>query len=456
MMKKNRFKIGMKIVAMSLLFLQLCSCEKYLAEKPDIKISTPDKLSDLDGMLNYYASLNERYPAAGEVLADDYFLTDVNWAASSELHRNYYIWQKYDAIGADWTVPYNNILTANVILETLEKIGFSPGEVEKARQIRGEALFLRAFNHFSLSQLFAPAYDEGTATSDLGIPIKLVTDFTKVSVRSSVKENYESILSDLKNASALLTAKTGFKYRANKASAYGLMARTYLSMREYEQAGRYADSCLQLYNMLIDYNKLVITTANPFVQFNDEVIYACRTSAPSALSQTRAKVDEGLYGSYASNDLRKTAFFKVNTDGSKAFKGNYTGLTTASVFSGLATDEMYLIRAESAARLGPEQSALADLNLLLSKRLRTGSFVPLTFSGRKEILNAVLNERRKELCFRTLRWSDLRRLNKEEAFKKTLIRKLNNQVFELKPGDNGYTLQIDRSAILLSGMPQNP
>jgi hypothetical protein len=126
------------------------------------------------------------------------------------------------------------------------------------------------------------------------------------------------------------------------------------------------------------------------------------------------------------------------------------------MFTGIATDEMYLIRAESYARQNKTDLALADLNLLLSKRFKSSQFTPITNTDAKQALKLILMERRKELMFRTLRWSDLKRLNKEPDYAQTLTRKINGVVYELKPNSIRYTLQIDGDVIQISGMQQNP
>jgi hypothetical protein len=447
---KRRFFIFL-IAITSLCF---SSCKKYLDEKPDKKLSTPSTIEDLEAMLDNYSTLNTRYPSAGEISSDNYYLPDASWASIIERHRNYYLWQKYDDIGGDWSSPYNNIFYANIILETLDKIQ-SHNQAEKD-QLKGSALFIRGFNHFSLSQLFAPPYDANTSTKDLGIPIRLHSDITLIPVRSTVSETYNSILSDLKNAVPLLPVNPVLKYHPSRPAAYALLARVYLTMGEYDKAGLYSDSCLQLYNILMDYNGINASATIPFKQFNDEVIYDARTGSPAALVSSKARVDTTLYSSYNTNDLRRTIYFKSNSNGSKAFKGNYTGISSASLFVGLATDEVYLIRAESFARQGNTAAAIDDLNTLMINRWKAGTFTPFASNDATETLRVILKERRKELLYRTLRWSDLRRLNKESNFADTLYRYINGQEYQLLPGSQRYTFQIDRQAINISGLQQNP
>lgn len=126
------------------------------------------------------------------------------------------------------------------------------------------------------------------------------------------------------------------------------------------------------------------------------------------------------------------------------------------MFSGLATDEMYLIRAESYARTGKVSEAISDLNILLQNRYKTGTFTPYSTSlSEKQALDTILSERRKELPFRGLRWADIRRLNKEGA-NITLTRRLNGQIHTLPPNDLRYVLPIPPDVLRLSNIENNP
>lgn len=434
----------------------IVGCKKYLEEKPDKRISTPDKLSDLQGILNGYATMNAQYPAAGEISSDDYYLTDASWTSAPEKQRNFYLWQKYDDMGAEWTSPYKCIFNANLILETLPKLSRAASEENDARILKGQALFLRSFYHFAVAQLFAGAYDPNTAAASLGIPLKLATDVDAPAVRSTLSESYNQILKDAMWSVRYLPEAGQAKYLPSRPAAYALLARVNLVMGNYSAAELFADSCLQLNKSLINYNTISTTSAMPFAQFNEEVLYDCRTSAPTILAQTRAKVDLQLYNSYETNDLRKSIFFKKNTDASYAFKGNYTGLNTASIFSGIAVDEVLLIKAECSIRNGKVAEGISDLNLLLQKRYKTGTFVPLVIQDIRVALHTVLAHRRKELLFRNIRWSDLRRLNREPEFAQTLTRTIKQVTYQLAPNDQRYVFPIDKTVILLSGMPQNP
>ena len=137
---------------------------------------------------------------------------------------------------------------------------------------------------------------------------------------------------------------------------------------------------------------------------------------------------------------------------SSYLKGSYAG--NFFPFGGLATDELYLIRAECAARAGDSNSAMADINTLLSARWRRGAFPGYTVGSAQEALDTVLLERRKELAFRGLRWTDLRRMNAEGA-NITLTRNLNGTLYTLAPNSPLYVLPIPPDVISLSAIAQN-
>ncbi len=447
----------------TILFFTVCiiasSCAKFLDKKPNQQLTTPSTLDDLAQLLNDYDRMNAYYPSSGEISADNYYLLDEGWAAIGlELQQNLYLWQKYDDVGSDWTSPYRDIETANVILDNVENVPAKTNiEQQKSAQLKAMALFIRAYYHYALSQLYMPVYNKATANTDLGIPLKLSSDINEKMTRASSQETYDCIIADIKAALPQLPIKPDIKYLPSLSAAFGLLSRVYLSMQDYKDAGIYADSCLQGYSTLIDYNTVDTTSDAPFSQFNAEDIYDTQAAYPSALDQGIAKVDSVLYKSYADNDIRKQVFFSSNGDGTYYFKGNYTGKPNdPTMFTGMATDEMFLTRAECLARQGDSLNALKDLNLLLSDRIKDGKFTPYFLPVEGGLLKLILNERRKELPFRELRWTDLRRLNKEPEFKDTLYRYINGKQYILLPGSDRYTLQIDKRSIQISGIEQNP
>jgi hypothetical protein len=247
--------------------------------------------------------------------------------------------------------------------------------------------------------------------------------------------------------------------RPSRPAALAMLARVCLSMRAYDQAETYADNSLQLYNTLMDYHSLAYTTNPPVPQLNPETLYQSVLYTGSEVLvggsfKTTCIVDSNLYASYAPGDLRRVIFYRIGGfSGLPYLRGSYSGKSYC--FSGLAVDEVYLIRAECAARAGYKDAALADLNTLLQHRWTdTIVFTPITAASASDALDSILVERRKELAFRGLRWTDLRRLNKEGA-NITLSHGLNGQVYRLPPSSHNYVFYLPPDVLRLSGMEDN-
>lgn len=444
------------------IILNLNSCKKYLDLKPDNSLYIPSSLRDCQALLDDYSVMNLSYPSDGESSADNYYLTDPTWSSLFGVEfQDTYIWSPQSQHKtSEWSSPYKIIFNSNTVLKILEKIDPSSGS--DYNEVKGSALFYRGYTFYSLASQFCNAYDITNSTHDLGIPLYLSTEADAVYPRGSVQQTYDRIISDLKDAVELLPETTNIKSRPTKAAALAALARIYLSMSDYTNAAIYSDACLKKYNTLLNYNSLTANASLPFTRFNSEVIFQAlmQTYYNSNLSQTNAKILKSLYDSYSTNDIRKTAFFKPNTDidtDTYAFKGSYDGST--NLFSGLATDEVYLIRAECYARTGKIAEAMADLNTLLSNRyINTPSspYINAIANSADEAISIILTERRKELLFRGVRWTDLRRLNKESKYATTLKRIINGTEYNLPPNDLRYTLLIPLDIINNSSTPQNP
>ncbi|RKR83519.1 RagB/SusD domain-containing protein [Mucilaginibacter gracilis] len=436
----------------------LYGCKKFLDAKPDSKLVVPSTVGDVQALLDYYPRVNNFGASACESSADNYYLTDADWSAlTNPDNQRMYIWGKdhlFTTSPNTWGQLYDVINIANTSLLSLSSIERSSANAADWDNAKGQALYLRSQSFLQAAAIWCLAYDPNTASTDLGLPLRLDPDFNKPSVRSSVAATYQQIITDLNIAIRLLPVKPLQVMRSSKPAAYALLARTYLFMRDYNKAGLHADSCLQLNSTLIDYNTLSATATFPFKQFNAEVLVENFVPVPPNLSKVRAKIVADLYNSYSSNDLRKSVFFSKNSDGSFGFKGSYEG--SNGLFGGIATDEVYLIRAECAARQGNATQAMTDLNTLLKTRYSNKIvYTPLSAATANDALNIILVERRKELLYRCLRWMDLKRLNKVGA-NITLTRTVNGQTYTLPPNDPKYALPIPEDVIALSGMPQNP
>ncbi|HVV03685.1 MAG TPA: RagB/SusD family nutrient uptake outer membrane protein, partial [Puia sp.] len=402
MKRVRRRRVAFYLLLMTTGNLLGCGKSPFLDKKPDTRLVVPTTLNDFQTLMDNQYIMQET-PELGELSADNFYTTYSVWQGLVVKEQNAYTWAQdiYDGIGQvpDWDIPYQQVFYANVVLDGL--VNIKPDETNQVQwnTIKGTALFLRAYAFHNLSQVFAPLYDSTSAASDNGIPLRLIADVNKPSTRASVQATYEQILTDLQEAVGLLPdpVPTNNLNRPSKPAALALLARVCLSMRAYNLAGSYANNCLQMYNTLIGYDTVHFTKTFPIYNSNPETLYQSVMYRSSGLFvggglRSNLIVDSNLYASYAPGDLRKNVFYRTS-NGLAYLKGSYNG--SSYCFSGLATDEVYLIRAECAARGGDKAAALNDLNNLLQHRWADSvAFNPVTALNADDALDSILVERR--------------------------------------------------------------
>lgn len=445
-----------------------CNKSKFLDASPNEAIVVPKTLIQLQAVLDNDEFMNGNgqagvNPAFGEVASDNYFVLQDALTVMPTDFQNLYVWKDNiytSTMFCDWSFPYRTIQYSNIVLDGLKKINKDEKNSDAFDNILGSSLFYRSEMLYQLAQVFVPPYNKTTSSQNYGVVLKKTSDIYEPIKRSTIQDAYDNIIDDLKKAIVLLPVHSKYKTRPSKPAALALLARVYLSMQEYELAYLYSDSCLKIYSELLDYNfDINIVDNYSIARYNKEVIFHSRliqTAVSDYLlfSVYNSRVDTNLVRQYDVNDLRYKAFYQ-EADGGMVFKGSYDG--SGTLFGGIATDEIFLIRAETAARLGRTQDAMDDLNTLLKTRWDNSIVYPeLTASSPEEALVIVLRERRKELVFRGLRWTDLRRLNQEGA-NITVKRILDGKEYTLLPNDKRYTFLIPPDVIGFNpGMPQNP
>ncbi|HMR19014.1 MAG TPA: RagB/SusD family nutrient uptake outer membrane protein [Sphingobacterium sp.] len=460
-MKLNQILIAVIFFSLTL----VSSCGKdFLEVKADVSINTPTSIADYQALLdNAGAIMNGSASHIFALIgADEFYLKDAQWNGfNANLPiKNAYIWADdvyENTTGDDWDNGYRRILYANMVLEGLARISPLESEREAWNLAYGSAHFFKALNYYQLAGLFCAVYSENTANKDLGIVLREESDVNVKSQRSTVGQTYERILYHLSESIPYLPDVSMIKTRPSKAASYALLARVYTQMERYDLALDYADKAQMLSNVLLDYNKLSTTTQYPFQNdfgvSNPEVIFFCYAIAVPLLTRTRMHIDPELWALYREHDRRREVFYTTGTISNTVFRGSFNGST--SFFVGLSTPEVLLIRAECLVRLGRIAEGLSELNRLGTYRYVPGGFESYGDTDQNAALKAVLDERRMELAFKGLRWGDLRRLNKDARFRKTIERAVNGTVYRLEPNSDKYVWPIPDNVIRITGIQQN-
>jgi len=434
------------------------SCNDWLDIKPDRSLVIPETIDDYYSLLNNGAKLNSSYPCLGLFATTSFYVTEqVFGNGFIDWQKNAYSWTEstpYNNL-PDWNTAYSRILLCNLVIEGMNAINppISNTEYERFRSVIGQAHFFRAINYFALAQIFSNPYNPSSDNQELTIPIKISTNINEVLKNSRVVDLYNFIINDLRIAVDYLPMGSEYFTRPNKLAVWALFSRIYLSMSNYESSKKYSDSLLSNYSHLMNYNNIDNVGTYPFsrIEENSEIIFY-NTLYP--FSSSRLIIDSNLIKKFDDNDLRKELFFKYNASGQASYIGSYAG--SGLQFGGLAVDEIYLNRAESNARIGNLKESIEDINTLLIQRFKTGTYIPVSHSiGKDSIIKLVIEERRKELIFRGVRWYDVRRLTTVGEYNNTEKRVINGEEYLLEPRSFKYTFPIPHSVIEGTKLAQN-
>ncbi|RPD42621.1 RagB/SusD family nutrient uptake outer membrane protein [Chitinophaga barathri] len=459
------------IIILACLISDICivSCKKqgeWLDVPRNRDETTLENLNVLQAVLDNTTILNANYPSIGQLGCDHYFLSEQYYNNTLPTERNSYIWSPdifENRPSLDYTSGYIKISYANIVLDGLKDLEITPGQQADFNNVKGQALFFRSMAYFELASIFCKQYNELTATSDLGLSLKLTSDIHEIKQRSSLKVTYEQIINDLMLAIPLLPLVSKYKTRPSRQAAFALLARIYLNMSDYLKGKEFCDSSFAVNDELLNFNEgipsLAIEYRFPaFRVGNKEIIFYGEgigyTGIIPDYNFNQGFVDTILYMSYDEDDLRKRYFFENQGVNQIKFRGTYAGV--GFNFCGLGINEIYLTRAECNARLNDISASLKDLNKLLVNRFEQGKYLNYYTDNADSLLFKILAERKKELSFTAqLRWQDLRRLNTDPRFAITIKRKMNGQILTLLPNDLKYVYPIPQDEIDKTGIAQN-
>ena len=435
--------------------VMLTGCNDYLDIKPKGE-KIPKTVTDYETLLNYESvqKVSDTYPA---YLTDDVFLPDVaEGTATPGLNsvdqsiRNLYLFKKEVFGDAQddgfWFASYNRIYYYNTVIDNIMNADGS--DEQQKLSIRAEALISRALEYLYLVNGYAKHYDVRTADTDPGVPLILDEDISKKDlVRASVKDVYAQIQSDLQAALPNLPAQPkGNAFRASKAAGYGILAKMYLYMGNYAEALKAANAVLEMNNSLLDLKKYAVVKAQSSIGRtnvpqdidNPENIYIKFAPYVYGLSSKVFGSDE-LISLFSEDDMRLQIYFTKNFRNIPTDKYVWAPYLRANL--AVSSPEIYLIAAECEAREGSIERAIALINKLRDNRIKNNTDIVAT--DRNDALQKVLEERRRELAMSGMvRYIDLKRLNQESQFAKTVTHVTGEGTFSLEPNSPLYVLPI--------------
>jgi starch-binding outer membrane protein, SusD/RagB family len=441
----KKFRNILFIPALGIVLLQGCAKKDVIDLRPEFvpdAVSNPNTFAEVGQLLlgayqnlrqgSYYGSgsgTGAGWALMPDVLSDNLYET-IESLANSRTMADLQYNTSTAQVSAIWNAPYRVISSVNIVLRDIDKY-ITPDNQEEADAIKGQAYALRAMAHFDLFRYFAESFDRNS-TSILAVPY--ITEF-KVSLdlkpaRINNKEFYDLLFADLQEAVSYLGNVTDPINPAGNtrpfidlAVAYSIQARAFLYAGMWAEAETAATSAIALHPLVNlnqaaysgMYNETNVGEIIWNVQFESNqsgptflVYFATNERSyfrPSAQIATVA----GNTGLIQSNDIRYNAFFQ-NKGGRLAltkYKGKGSISDGNANFVVFKTGELYLIRAEARARNNKEALANDDLDALRAARI-TG-YVPGPDLTGAALLNAIADERRRELVGEGHRFFDLKR-----------------------------------------------
>ena len=381
-MKQNKNKIF--VVVMMALLVGLVGCSKFLERTPDGQLTQEQALkneTDLLAFVNGATTLvgndefmGGRLQALNELLADqlkgDKFTGD---EAEIFGRRNSIFGGTRDNF---YRKVYSVINRANITLENLTLANTNKGYIE------GSARFFRGMGHFEIVRLFAHPFGYNTDNSQLGIALRLSSG-NGSEPRSTVKQVYNQIITDLRYADSVLPAspQSGTKYyTVTKWAAQAYLAKVYFQMNDFANAYFYANKVIASGKFMLDNNynnrySTGLSTEGIFILANNTTVYNPGSELRGKYRSDRNAPNYNytdIFYNYATSkpgDVRKALYsntLQLGLNVSTKFNKDFFDLPVVHL------TEMKLIRAEAGAEIAASTPAalavaITDINDILTR-----------------------------------------------------------------------------------------
>jgi hypothetical protein len=330
-----------------------------------------------------------------------------------------------------WSLQYKSIDHANNVIANVDE-----NNGAKFGYLKGQAYALRAFNYLNLVRQYQFTYIKDSTAAAVPIYTLPTTPSTEPQPRAAVKDIYALVISDLKEAERLLAGyEREVKNRPNVNVVYGLLARTYLTLEKWQLAAQYAAKAYNGYPIMTaqQYTEGFNDVSNPewiwghpqsrtqnngiysYFGYIETTPYTVNSSGINTYyAYSSIMPDPYFIATFDEADIRRS-LFEIATQPDEQLYAHYRYRKFRNKYPDhdghivlMRSSEMYLIEAESKARLHDVAGAVTALNELRRKRnladLQASSFTE------SQIIDEILLERRHELWGEGFRTYDILRL----------------------------------------------
>jgi starch-binding outer membrane protein, SusD/RagB family len=432
----------MKKLRLIYLLIAFASCTKVLDQVPEYTIAdenfwqtASDAESAAVGIYPAIQSMSMQFPVAFDAASDATTALLINYSPFT----NHGIPVDNAIVAAYWQNNYTGIGRANDLLKHVPLMKDSLFVGGRKEQLLGEAHFLRAYFYFNLVKAY------GSVPLVLEPYTSFNADFTIA--RSPVDSVFRLIISDLKAAESTLpatfAAAASTRGRASQGAAKALLAKAYLSVKNYDSAAAKALEVMNspVYTLVSGaaaYSSMFSTGGKNSTEAIFEIQFVSSSSQANGLfslyvpvNGIPAGIQPGSYqitptakiiDAYETGDIRKNAAVGLTTsDPALPYVNKYTRLTSGTEpdIMALRLADIILVRAEALNSLGKTAEATEVLNIIRRRAFAEPLTSPGThdfpYGSETNLTLAIENERFKELAFEGHRFYDLVRTGRAEA-----------------------------------------
>ena len=401
--------------------LMLTSCDRYL-ETPQYGDVLPESVEDYATLiykqLQSIEGTDQLLVGSFRTSAETESYTDnLNASLATTFDLSVYVGADLPKLQYRFANIYGNIKDFNIVLDEIT----SPQE-DLEKKLAATARSLRALSYFNLMREFCVPYLPATADSDNGLPLVSTFDLEYLPARSSLKETADFIISDLQIALNIGQKDELYKFTDMVNHAY--LARVCHWTQRWEEAASAAETVLAQYP-LTERGDFGTQALSGMGEKSGSIILRSYTNGSAnsintfkrRLKSRPVHLDFLKLFTEADRDIRYQIYFDDNLTNEKSPQG------------WIRAEEMALIAAEAYAHLGNIDKSLHWLNMLRSKRISaytayTADNLPETTAGLitedctgsplTPLMDAILQERRKELYMEGDRWFELKRNGRPE------------------------------------------
>lgn len=483
----------------------ITGCSKFLDVKPAGKL-----IPETGDVASYEKLLNNDYTLTGgfsnnnngcrlNYLTDDVEMSNNQanyfWVSSFPNLDSYfaYIYKTpyYNPSDPDlftwWMDFYRPIEYFNVCIDGINSVR-TANEEQLANETIAQAKVARAYLFFNLALIYGPVYNPNGTNDFKTIPMRTQSDvMAPMEDLSTNGEIFKQVLKDIHSSLPVIPEVVASPSRFGKVATLAFLAHYHLFTQKYDSVALYANQALTLAatqkggidNLFYDYNKFSWADSGVATDPNKKNASSINTSQGSdpltanyhreMLLYRKCSTPPGASYAYPSQsflnlftlaqDLRREYFFfeyngyKIIQSGVTYDDGkrvlNYQ--TKMARTSGFSYPELLLIRAEGRARTNDLTGAIADINLLRKYRMKPG-FTPFSSANKDEVIQEVLNERRRELPVGSQkRFLDLKRFVLESGkpwSKESITHVVNGTTYTANVNSDYFRMPIQNDVIL--------